>query len=416
MSADVARKITAIYPQTFSRLKAAIADWALAEDCLQDAVEKALLQWPSNMPDNPSAWLITVAKNRAIDVFRREGKSTSLDQQDGESEQIAALISEEDLSEQALRQTYRDDVLRLIFTVCHPALNEETRLALTLKQVMGFNLEAVANALLVTPKTMEQRLTRAKKKIQGAGIPFEIPPAKQIPDRMKSVMTVVYLIFNEGYSATQGDALVRQDLCNEAIRLARLLQTLVKANAELIGLLALLLNIDARRHARQDEDGQLILLEQQDRSLWHTSQIAEAQVLLQKAMQFEQPGPYQIQAAIASLHNQAASAKQTDWHQIRLLYQSLMRFQRTPIVELNFAVALAKSSDLRMGYQTVCALEEQLPNYVPMFAAKAGLAFELGLYDVAASAYEQAKALSQSEPERQFFSAQMERIRELVAQ
>ncbi len=396
----ITSKITVAYPQVFSVLKQSLDDWQLAEDCLQDAIEKALTHWQEFLPDNPNAWLIQVARNKAIDHYRKHNRLQS-------EEQFEFLTDQNDISEQALKLRYKDDVLRLIFCVCHPAINSDNQIILTLKQVMGFTNEEIARALLLKIKTVEQRITRAKKKIEVTGIPFEVPSQENIHLRLKSVMTAVYLIFNEGYSATSGQQLVRHDLCNESIRLTRILVSLIPEEPELLGLLALMLNIDARKDARADKLGELVLLEDQNRKLWNSQFIQEAEALLQKAMLHKQSGPYQIQAAIASLHNQANTPEQTDWKQIFLLYQKLITFSPTAIVQLNACVAEAKAINLHQGYEKLILLETELASYVPYHAAKAALSMELGDEKIATKSFQQAIQLSQSEPEISFFQSRL---------
>jgi len=372
------------YPQAFSILQASLQDWALAEDCLQDAVEKALEIWAQKeIPATPTAWLITVAKNKAIDHFRKANKLVFISDDDHLHEQ-PEFIEDIDITESALQSSMGDDVLRLIFCCCHPSLDPETQLAFTLKHVMGFKTIEVANALLVPEKTMEQRLTRGKKKINQEKIPFVIPTKRETSERLTVVLQVIYLIYNEGYSASGGSNLIRSDLCLEAIRLTRWLHTLVRGSdsvqyAELLGLLALMISQEARKPARTDSAGQLILLEQQNRLLWKAPYITESQVLVEKALRMGHVGSYQIQAAISALHNQAKAYDETDWAQIRLLYQSLLRQHDTPVIRLNYGIALANELGAQRGLDFIITLGSDLENYMPYYAALGGLNAKLGL-------------------------------------
>ncbi len=384
--------------QAFAILQSHLQDWALAEDCLQDASEQALTSWQENPPDNPTAWLITVAKNRAIDHFRRHQRLDSLDDS----------ILAEQITDEALSNTLGDDVLRLIFCCCHPDLDVPTQLAMTLKHVLGLSTEAIANALLVSEKTMEQRLTRARKKLTQRQLAFELPEGRDWQQRLDVVLQVIYLMYNEGYSATEGDALIRHDLSREAIRLARWLHQLIRPDhkrqyAELLGLLSLMVAQQARRHARISSEGELIVLEDQDRLLWISSECQEAQILIDKAMQMGFPGPYQIQAAINVLHNQASTFEETDWHQIRLLYQALLRQQDTDVIRLNYGIALAQEFGPEQGLAFIGSLEAALRRYVPFHAAVAALNAQLGNTEKAVKAYKTAMQLTANYQNRRYF-------------
>ncbi|NQZ11658.1 MAG: sigma-70 family RNA polymerase sigma factor, partial [Algicola sp.] len=312
------------YAQALSRVIAICGDINESEDCLQDAVEQALKYWPNKTPDNPTAWLVSVARNKFIDHCRRNSKQVDI-------ESLEESVTNPDLSEQALLQSYNDDLLRLIFTCSHPALEIQTQIALTLKHVLGLSVEQIANALLVSPKSMEQRLTRAKKKIAAAKIDYQIPSPKQWQSRLNAVLKTIYLLFNEGYLTTTGDTAMAPDLCHEAIRLGRLLHSCIKNDANVIGLLALMLHQNARAPARVSSTGEVILLVDQNRQLWKKSDIAQASVLVEKALRLSARSPYAIQAAIAALYNNAKDQDSTDWQQIDGLYQVLMKIDHNPV-------------------------------------------------------------------------------------
>jgi RNA polymerase sigma-70 factor (ECF subfamily) len=392
--------IQSSYPQALSRIIAICGDISLAEDCLQDAVEKALNHWPTNCPDNPLAWLISVARNQFIDVCRRQQKSVDWATLDEPS-------IEPDLSEQALLQSYNDDVLRLIFTCSHPALNLETQIALTLKHVLGLNVEQIANALLVSSKSMEQRLTRARKKIQLAKIEYQIPSPQQWQPRLKGVLKTIYLLFNEGYLSTSGVKFLELDLCNEAIRLGRLLHSCIKDDAEVLGLLALMLHQHARAAARVSSNGQVILSADQDRSLYKAGAIAEANVLVEKALRRGRGSPYAIQAAIAALYNNAKDEASTDWPQIAGLYRVLMQLDGNPVIRLNAAVVTAKVAGYPQAIEQMLALQGPLNDYRHFHSGLAGLYFESGQMALAKGSYLKALTLTTSDSEVAFLQGRL---------
>ena len=335
MNSEVNARLTAAIRSDTARVRARLVrelnDFDLAEDVLQDAVLKALKVWPqSGIPDHPAAWLTTVAKRLAIDILRRARVH----------ERMVSSLEQEDLNADD-PQIFDDDLLKLIFTCCHPSLNLEAQVALTLRSVVDLSLPEVASAFLVAPRTMEQRLIRAKRKIRLAGIPFAIPEAKELPVRLNGVLTVIYLVFNEGYSATMGENLIRRELCQCAIQLARSVNRLMRGRAEVQALLALMLFQHSRAATRVDDQGALVLLEDQDRTHWDRQAIEEGKILIEKALRLGQRlGPFQLQAAIAANHAVASRAEDTDWEDIAALYDELQKLQPTPVVLLNRAVAV----------------------------------------------------------------------------
>jgi len=378
-------------------------DWDLAEECAQDAFTLALRRWPRDgIPGRPGAWLTTAARNRAIDVLRRKAVGAA------KLREVAATSSEPsyqpDPPAGGDESGVPDDRLRLMFTCCHPALSLEARVALTLRTLAGLTTAEIARAFLSSEPTMAKRLVRAKQKIQNAGIPYRVPPAHLLPERTPGVLGVLYLLFNEGYSATAGADLVRQNLCAEAIRLARVLVTLMPDEAEAGGLLALMLLHHARRAARLDAHGDLVTLEDQDRGQWDAAEITEGVGLLNGALRLGRPGPYQVQAAIAACHATAPAPQDTDWAQIAGLYEQLARFLPTAVVELNHAVAVGMARGPEAGLPLVAALAAsgQLAGYHLLPATRADLLRRLGRLPEAADAYREALELAGTDAERRF--------------
>ena len=376
--------------------------FSIAEEAMQDAFAAALSQWPvSGIPSNPAAWITVAARRKVIDSFRR-ATTHSEKQAAIAREWQSRLDSAEDSEEDVM--TYPDDRLRLIFTCCHPALNRASQVALTLRTLCGLTTNEIARAFLVPEPTLAQRLVRAKGKIQAARIPYQVPPPEALAERLASVQAVIYLVFNEGYAATAGEELTRKQLCDEAIRLGRMLGELMPGVAENIGLLALMLLQDSRRESRIDERGDLVLLERQDRGQWDRLKIEEGVSLVERALRLGAIGPYQLQAAIAALHAQAGSADETDWRQIAALYGELARLTPTPVVELNRAVAIAMSGELELGLSLIDALGAGagLDAYHLYHAARADLLRRLGRQEDAADAYRTALDLARNAVEARY--------------
>ncbi len=393
-----------------------LGDIDLAEESLQDAVAQALQNWPkSGRPENPLAWLITTARNKAIDRQRRRSLETRYSQSQQALQQTGAGAGsgEEEMEEAVLGLHIQDDLLRLIFTCCHPALARPVQTALTLKTVAGLSVAEIARSFLVPVKTMEQRLIRAKRKIADAGIPYEVPRPADLPARLEAVLTVVYLIFNEGYSSSGEGDLVRVDLCREAIRLARMLVRLFRGEPEVSGLLALLLLQHSRHRARLDSDGRFMTLDQQDRALWDRAMIAEGQSLVEKALHQKRPGPYQIQAAIAALHCQAQDPAATDWPQIAELYAALERRQPSPVVTLNRAAAISKAQGAEAGLELLATIEDlpDMRRYHHFHAVRAALLRDCGKASEAIAAFEQALLLTRNPSEREYLQSQIRAFR-----
>ncbi|HEX6064923.1 MAG TPA: sigma-70 family RNA polymerase sigma factor [Longimicrobiales bacterium] len=398
-------------PQILAVLIRLTGDFTAAEDALQEAFAEALRRWPQEgVPPNAGAWITTVARRRSIDVVRRartfRRKSEAL-----ERLQAAEPVSHEEpvAVDAEADGVPRDDRLRLLFTCCHPALSTESQVALTLRMVAGLSTREIARAFLSEEKTMAQRLTRAKEKIRGAQIPFRVPPAAELADRLDAVLAVIYLVYNESYSATSDAGLVREELCQEAIRLARLLDQLMPAQAEVEGLLALMLLHAARRHARVSAQGELITLERQDRSLWDRAMIEEGCALVERALRRGRVGPYQIQAAIAALHAEAPSPERTDWPQIAALYALLLRLQPSPVIELNRAVAIGMAAGPAAGLALIDGIDArgELRGYHLLSAARAELLVRSGDRARARRYYEQAIQECSNPAERSFLQRRL---------
>lgn len=411
MSTDVAAAVEDVYRSDWGRIVAtlikSLGDFDLAEECTQEAFTAALDQWKtSGIPEVPAAWLIQTARHKAIDrIRRRENYSEKL-----ESLVASGLIrtmEDPDYNTDEIP----DERLRLIFTCCHPALSQEAQVALTLHTLCGLETGEIARAFLVPSTTLAQRLVRAKRKIRDARIPYEVPDLKTMPARLMSVLTVIYLVFNEGYAATRGDALVRIDLCSEAIRLARLIGNLMQPQppSEVTGLLALMLLHDSRRDARRDSAGDIVLLEAQDRGRWNRVQIDEGLLLTEQAMKGV-PGPFAIQAAIAAMHCRAARAEDTDWREILRLYELLERVQPSPIVSLNRAVAVAMAEGVPQALKLIEDLfaSKDLENYHLLHATRADLLRRFGDSAGAANSYRDALALATNDAERRYLQRRLE--------
>jgi RNA polymerase sigma-70 factor (ECF subfamily) len=404
MSDDVAAVLDRAYREEWATVLATLTrqvggDLGLAEDAVQDAFVAAAADWPRvGVPRRPGAWLTTTARRRAIDRLRRE-QTRAAHQPTLEHLELARrsgqdAVTADDAGDDASAVT--DDRLRLIFTCCHPALAMEARLPLTLRSLCGLEVDELARAFLTTEAAMYQRLARAKRKIVAAGIPYRVPPDDQLLDRLAGVLRVVYLIFNEGHSTTGGEDLVRAGLCDEALRLARLLAELMPDDAETLGLLALLLLTDARRAARIDAAGDAVALDDQDRARWDRAQIDEGAAVLQRALRLARPGAYQVQAAIAAVHAEAPSAAATDWPQIAALYATVDRLDPSPVVTLNRAVAVGRAEGASAGLAVLGPLvaDERLARYQPLHAARAELLREAGDLDGARAAYRRAVELT----------------------
>src|SRR3989454_8652054 len=393
-----------------------LGDFDLAEEAMHEAFAAALSAWPaSGVPDNPRPWLISTARFRAIDTLRRRARF------DASQDELVRYLEAQSRSAETSNEedSLEDDRARLIFTCCHPSLAPEAHVALTLREVCGLTTEEIAKAFLITPRTLAQRIVRAKAKIREIPIPYEVPTPQELPERLGAVLQVIYLVFNEGYSAAAGAEVTRAELTGEAIRLARLLTELQPEpevlGPEIIGLLSLMLLQESRHAARTSPTGELILLENQDRSLWNGEQIAEGLALLEKALKSRRFGSYTLQAAIAAVHAEAESTAATDWRQIVALYDRLLRIHASPVVQLNRAVAVAMCDGPEAGLTLIDAVLEhgELANYYLAHSARADMCRRLGRTAEARASYEKALALTQQEPERQFLQ---ERTRQVQSQ
>src|SRR6266849_3093875 len=409
---QLSRTIETLYRSESGRVLATLVrllgDLDLAEEAMHEAFAAALESWPqTGIPDRPRPWLISTARFKAIDTLRRRARF------DASQDELVRYLEAQGRSAESSNEedTLEDDRLRLIFTCCHPSLEPEARVALTLREVCGLTTEEIAKAFLITPRTLAQRIVRAKTKIRETPIPYEVPAPQELPKRLGAVLHVIYLVFNEGYSAAAGAEVTRAELTGEAIRLGRLLTDL-QPEPEVIGLLSLMLLQESRRAARTSPTGELILLENQDRSLWNREQIAEGVVLLEKALKSRRFGAYTLQAAIAAVHAEAESTAVTDWQQIVALYNQLVRIHPSPVVQLNRAVAIAMCDRPEAGLAHIDAVLEDgaLADYYLAHSARADMCRRLGRTAEARVSYEKALALTQQEPERQFLQ---ERIRQL---
>lgn len=410
-AARMREQVEAVYRAESRRVLATLirllGDFDLAEEALHDAFRAALEQWPRDgLPANPRAWLVSAGRFKAIDGIRRRARFTALEDVAAE---VEAIPDERAPWE---TQSVEDDRLRLVFTCCHPALAQDAQIALTLREVCGLTTEAIASAFLVPAPTLAQRIVRAKAKIRDARVPYEVPGAGDLPQRLDAVLRVIYLVFNEGYAASSGEALTRPDLSAEAIRLGRLLAGLLP-EPEVLGLLALMLLHESRRPARTSAEGDLVLLEEQDRSLWDRAHIAEGEALIERALGSRRFGPYTLQAAIAAVHAGAPTAAATDWAQIVALYDMLARVEPSPVIELNRAVAVAMRDGPEAGLALVDALLAggALAEYRLAHAARADLCRRLGRLPEARSAYERALSLTRQAPERRFLERRLAELK-----
>jgi RNA polymerase sigma-70 factor (ECF subfamily) len=404
--------ISSIVREEWGRILAALTkttnNLELSEDALQDAVEIALVRWADEgLPDSPAAWLIQTARRKAIDRLRRDTRFAQLKPELSYLTEVLKSTDEEHV------EVIPDKRLELIFTCCHPAIEEKTQIALTLRTLGGLTTEEIARCFLDKPQAMAQRLARAKKKIAVAGIPYEIPPADVLPERLSAVLGVIYYIFNEGYAASTGNLVSRGNLVDEAIRLGRILALLMPKQSETIGLLSLMLLHDSRRRARQDNNGNLISLESQNRDAWDKQKMSEGIALIKSALLMQQLGPYQLQAAISAVHAEAKQWRDTDWPQIAALYQLLYRMQPTPVVTINYAVAVSYADSIESALQHLDEVEamQEIKDYQPFYAAKADILMRAGHSTEATQYYEHAIALTDNEAEKQFLMSRLAKLR-----
>jgi RNA polymerase sigma-70 factor (ECF subfamily) len=417
---DVATAIDTVYRtesrRIFATLVRLLGDFDMAEEALHDAFKAAMEQWPAQgVPANPRAWLVSAGRFKAIDGIRRNRRFTAWDEAAEQAEAVADDAPAWDDGDEG--QPLEDDRLRLVFTCCHPSLAFDAQVALTLREVCGLTTEEIAHAFLLPAPTLAQRIVRAKAKIRDARIPYQVPDAPELPARLSSVLRVIYLVFNEGYSASSGAALMRSDLSQEAIRLARLVLDLLPGEAEAMGLLALMLLHESRRAARVDGQGDLVPLDEQNRSLWNTSQIAEGCALAESALRSPRFGAYSLQAAISAVHAEAATAAATDWPQIVGLYDALLRAEPSPVVALNRAVAVAMRDGPAMGLALVTALlqDDSLQNYHLAYAAQADLYRRLARHADALPAYQRALTLTRQAAEQRFLQRRIADLELLLA-
>jgi RNA polymerase sigma-70 factor, ECF subfamily len=401
--------LTSARPQAVGALLRYFRDLDAAEEAFQNASLRALKSWPQNGPPrDPAAWLIMVGRNAGIDEVRRNRRQEPLPEDDRAVSDLDD--TEEELAERLDGSHYRDDILRLLFICCHPDLPPTQQIALALRIVSGLSVKQIARAFLVTEAAMEQRITRAKARVAGANVPFEAPGAVERSERLAAVAAMIYLIFNEGYSASGDTADTRKPLCEEAIRLARLLLRLFQSEPEIMGLTALLLLQHARTDARFDTEGQLILLEDQDRSRWNETLINEGLALIEKAMRHRQSGPYQVQAAIAALHSRAERPEDTDWQQIELLYGTLEIMQPSPVVTLNRAVAVSKVRGAEAALDMIEPLAQRLSNYFHYFGVRGAFLMQLGRNEEARTAFDRAIALANTSAEAAHIRMHLDRL------
>ena len=406
----VDKALTAARPQAVAALLRYFRDLDIAEEAFQEACLRALRTWPDKgSPRDPAAWLIFVGRNVALDGLRRRAKQTELPDEDRISDLDDA---EADIAERLDASDYRDDILRLLFVCAHPSLPATQQVALALRIVSGVPVARIARAFLVSDSAMEQRITRAKAKVAAAGTPFETPSAAERSERLAAVAAMIYLVFNEGYSASGEEIEARGAFCDEAIRLSRLLLRLFPSEPEIMGLAALMLLQHARSSARHGADGQIVLLEDQDRALWNGTMIAEGLVLLDKAMRHRRPGAYQLQAAIAAIHARAARYEDTDWAEIVALYQGIERLQPSPVVTLNRAVALSRLEGPEAGLELIAPLAERLDGYFYFHGVTGALLMELGRNGEARVAFDRAIALANSAAEAAHIRMQLDRLKE----